>query len=715
MNGLTGLLGTAADLLLVIVGFGLIVFLHELGHFAAAKWAGIRVLAFAMGFGPALVSWRKGLGIRFGSSEPEYNTLVKAGRGGSNSVLPSPTEYRLNWLPFGGYVKMLGQDDTNPAAVSDAPDSFQSCAVWKRMIVISAGVCMNVVTAAVLFMAVFLHGLETEPAKIGTVYPGKPASRARVVDGPADKPGLKPGDTVLSIDDHRAKSFNDLMMASAMSGRGEAIRLVVQRPGVAQSITFEVTPEESEVSRLREMGVEPARSVHLVNTKSDEELAIFRARVAEAGTPELEPGMRLTRINGAAVTSASELTEAIQRSGGEAVQAEFESAQGRRITVSIGARPSLQTGLVALPSGSRTPISHLLGLVPVLMVNTDSTGSKPAQGLKEGDIFARLGALEFPSLVDGVAEIKRHRGGSIEVDVLRSASGSLTRVAIKPDPQVRSEDGVIGFIRGESDAIGTWVALPPPAIIDAGDEARPPAAATLITRPGTRIVEVAGKPVRNFAEIRAALRTATAKSLGAPDPSCEVPVTLELPLANQQASPALEHATWRLSGADVAALHQLGWESKLGLDLFELEQAPLRAAGATFPARALDAVKMGVSETNRVMLTTYMTFARLFQGTVKIEHLKGPVGIAHLGTRVVERGFIWLLFFMALISINLAVVNFLPLPIVDGGQFVFLIIEQIRGRPVSVEIQGFATVAGLILIGAVFLIVTFHDIVNLFG
>src|ERR1051326_3905129 len=110
MSQLPELLGKAFDLVLVVVGFGLIVFVHELGHFVAAKWAGIRVLAFAMGFGPALVSWRKGLGFRRGSSEREYLALVNAEKGGIKRGGPSgvsPTEYRLNWLPMGGHVKML--------------------------------------------------------------------------------------------------------------------------------------------------------------------------------------------------------------------------------------------------------------------------------------------------------------------------------------------------------------------------------------------------------------------------------------------------------------------------------------------------------------------------------------------------------------------------------------------------------------------------------
>jgi regulator of sigma E protease len=114
------------------------------------------------------------------------------------------------------------------------------------------------------------------------------------------------------------------------------------------------------------------------------------------------------------------------------------------------------------------------------------------------------------------------------------------------------------------------------------------------------------------------------------------------------------------------------------------------------------------------MMTTYVTFVRLLQGSVKVVHLKGPVGIAHLGTLVASRGLVWLLFFMALISVNLAVINFLPIPIADGGHFVFLLYEQFTGKPVSAAVQNFAAIAGLLLLATVFVIVTFNDISNLF-
>ena len=128
MDAILNLLTTLFNLALVMVGFGLIIFVHELGHFLAAKWARVRVLAFALGFGPAIVSYRRGLGLRRGSSEREYHAMLKraesqhAALAGDTPGAPvSPTEYRLNWLPLGGYVKMLGQEDLNPSALSAAP------------------------------------------------------------------------------------------------------------------------------------------------------------------------------------------------------------------------------------------------------------------------------------------------------------------------------------------------------------------------------------------------------------------------------------------------------------------------------------------------------------------------------------------------------------------------------------------------------------------
>src|SRR6187399_1696960 len=107
MHGFMSTLFQAVDLLIVILGFSLIIIIHELGHFLAARWAGIRVQAFAVGFGPAMVSYRKGLGVRRGSSDAEHQRLLETRAAGAttaegNRATPyagiSTTEYRLNAL-----------------------------------------------------------------------------------------------------------------------------------------------------------------------------------------------------------------------------------------------------------------------------------------------------------------------------------------------------------------------------------------------------------------------------------------------------------------------------------------------------------------------------------------------------------------------------------------------------------------------------------------
>jgi regulator of sigma E protease len=710
MTGIGGTIGLIIDLLLVIVGFGLIIFVHELGHFLAAKWAGIRVLAFAIGFGPAILSFRKGMGLRVGSSEPEYVQLLEEAAAGDTRRGPggiSPTEYRLNYLPLGGYVKMLGQEDLNPEATSVASDSYQNCRPWKRMVVISAGVVMNVISAALLFIVVFMYGLKTEPPKIGSVVPGTPAAAAAPATTGVE-PGLRAGDVILEINGRQPNSFNDLVLAAAMTRRDSTLHVKVQREELAHPVVFEIRPRESERTRLLEIGVEPARAPVIHQPRSERDRQQFSDGLAQFGLAGVEPGMRMVRVqDDTRIRGADELFQAIRRSGGQPVEVEFAGQDGRRVTINVQPQPVMQVGQLEMPSGSLVAVQHLLGLTPVMNV---ASANEKSQGLQTGDIFARVGAIEYPSLAAGIAEIHRHYGRQIEVSVLRRGNdGSLARVDLTPTVH-RKGKGQIGFSPGETSDDSTLLALPPPVVRDARtQETYTPAATAIITRPGMRILSVAEMPVANFGEVRAALRRATAEARGQ-QRMVTVPLVLELPLPEQPGGMRpTQTVRWTISPERVEALHELGWTSPFWVGIFELEEFVLRAEGP------LEAVQMGVAETHRVMMMTYLTFARLFQGTVKWEHLKGPVGIAHMGTRIAERGFIWLLFFMALISVNLAVINFLPLPIVDGGQFIFLVIEQIRGKPVPVQIQNVATLAGLLLIGAVFLIVTFHDIANLFG
>jgi len=127
-----------------------------------------------------------------------------------------------------------------------------------------------------------------------------------------------------------------------------------------------------------------------------------------------------------------------------------------------------------------------------------------------------------------------------------------------------------------------------------------------------------------------------------------------------------------------------------------------------------EALWIGLNKTYDFILQAYLTMKRMiFTRTVGVENISGPVGIFHVGMAVAESGLPQLMFFLAFLSVNLAVINFLPMPIVDGGLMVFLLIEKIRGTPVSIKTQVVTQGIGLAIIIAAFVFVTFMDISKL--
>jgi regulator of sigma E protease len=707
-------LSTAFDLALVILGFTLIIVVHELGHYLAARWAKVRVLAFAVGFGGALCSYRRGLGFRRGSSESEYKRLV----GSDHKTRPdiSTCEWRLNAIPFGGYVKMLGQDDADPSARSDDPDSFQKCPVWKRMVIISAGVVFNIILAGILFVVVFTNGLKTEPPTIGAVAPDSPAATTIATNAAqfgVDFPGLRPRDRILSINGERPRQFKDVAVDVAMSRRERPVRFEIERPGVPAPLVFEITPIVDPGSRMLSVGIGPAASTEIDPAWAEPDRSpLFAELVQDPALAALAPARaRLTAVEGRPATSPLDLSDAIVASGGATVEATFVPASGGApMTVAVSPRARLDDAVFRVDE-DRSPVNvrHLLGLMPGIRVaGTDERGAKA--GLQRGDVFVQVGSQEWPSVASAIREIRASRASSgfgsatVKIVVLRETSPGVMSEVDLGDVTV-GRNRTIGFSPMETADTDTLLAAWPKLVADG----RVPSGAALPIPAGSRLVEVAGTNVRNFTEIRSALSAAT-KDAAAAGRGADVVLTIELPVPVAPGQPKrTETIAWTIPPEDVKDLHALGWLNPLDPGLFALEQTLLKADGP------IGAVAMGVAETHRVMMMTYLTFARLFQGSVKVEHLRGPIGIAHTGTLIAERGFIWLLFFLGLISVNLAVINFLPIPITDGGHMIFLAYEQITGRPPPPAVFNIATLAGLVLIGTLFLIVTFNDIVNLFS
>jgi regulator of sigma E protease len=712
---------TLFNIFLMILGFGLLIFVHELGHFLAAKWADIRTEAFAVGMGPVIVAWRKGVGFSSGSTRAKV--LLATGKNPedlSDEELEKhqigETEYSLRWLPIGGFVKMLGQEDANPAAVSDAPRSYNRCPVGKRMIVVSAGVVMNVLLAAVLFLIAFMVGVRFEAPVIGHVSSTHPAGVTVAENARAlgiATAGLQPGDRVLSIDGREARTFSDIQIAAAMGRPDVPFTMEIERAGYDEPLRFTMTPEHDPAQGLLSIGVMPAFSTHL---QSRDRGGNVKRILDDSGLTAqgVKPGMILTHVSGEPIDTFEQLDQIVQQSGGEPIETTWRMADrsgrptGDPVTAMLPVDPTLQPlRYVDAPPEAATNFEHgLFGMVPLTGVVSVDRKSANYGILRPGDAVLRLGDEFAPRWRTLLESVRSQSPGTLPITVVRD--GEEVEVSAKVVRRgFLDAAGMLQVVVGP--VLNTpYMAAPMEsvAVYDADEQRlkpRPTPVAAIDLFEGTRIDEVNGTPIADWRELRAMLidytRSAYEEQSGA-----SINVTVTHPTPGRER----EVVTLVLEPVHVSALHQLGWRIDLPSIIFEPIYTTRTAGG-----NPITALAMGVEETHKFLVLTYLTIDRLFRRTVGVDQLRGPVGIVHLGTLIADRGILYLIFLLAVISVNLAVINFLPLPIVDGGLFLFLVYEKIKGKPPSIAFQNAVTILGLFLIGTIFIVVTYHDIVRL--
>ena len=705
-----------AGLLLIIVGFGVLIFVHELGHFLAAKWARIRTEAFAVGMGPVMVSWRKGVGFSAGSTDRKVRSRFGKPAGElSDAELAQhgvgETEYSLRWLPIGGFVKMLGQDDIRPGALSDNPRSYNVCSVGKRMIVVSAGVIMNVLLALVLFIAAFMVGVRFEAPIVGDVARTSPAARTMPDNArqlAITAPGLMPGDTVLSIDGKVARTFADIRIGAAMARPGESIGLRVRRAGFDEPLRFTITPEEGVEGGLLSIGVYPGASTSLLGGEAapDVERYLRELGLAQAG---VQPGMRLVSANGREVATHGELRQIVGASGGRPVRTiwtavdERQAAVGSPIEAALPVRIVYQNMLQQSEAGRGVLVDRgLFGFSPLSKVRRVLDGSPNEGRLLPGDVLLRAGWVNFPRYSQLAAITAESAGDELELLVLRDDREVSVKAQVTRKGKLGVEIAVV-----ESIPVSTEPAATVYKVNRQGDELepKPTPAAPLNLLPGPRFEAVNATPIEDWPSLRGAMIAETAGAYERGEGA-----TLKLQITHPTPGGERETVSLVLSRADVAELHELGWTTELDPGLFELIYTTRTAEG-----NPLRAVAMGFEETHKLIVMTYLTIDRLFRGSVGVDQLRGPIGIIDIGTKVLPRGFMYFLFLLGMISVNLAVLNFLPIPIVDGGLFLFLIYEKIRGRPPSPQFQNAAFFVGIVLIGALFVVTFYNDIARLLG
>ncbi|HDL89726.1 MAG TPA: RIP metalloprotease RseP, partial [Thermodesulforhabdus norvegica] len=169
------ILETMMTIIYAIIVLGVLIFVHELGHFLVARWCGVHVERFSIGFGPPIFEWTRG-----------------------------ETEYCIAAIPFGGYVKMLGEESLDEVNPSDYHRSFQYQSSGRRALIVAAGPLCNFLLALVLFFVVFVFsGIPTLLPEVGSVEPGSPAELA----------GFKSGDLIIQINERKITQWDNLSQA----------------------------------------------------------------------------------------------------------------------------------------------------------------------------------------------------------------------------------------------------------------------------------------------------------------------------------------------------------------------------------------------------------------------------------------------------------------------------------------------------------------------
>jgi regulator of sigma E protease len=198
---------------------GILVFIHEFGHFAAAKLSGMRVDVFAIGFGRRLFGWNKKSGFTFGDLDKDFD-----GEGN--------TDYRISLLPLGGYVKIAGMVDesfdTKFASAEAQPYEFRSKPMWQKIFVITAGVFMNFMLAWIIFWGgnFFEERAVFNTTTIGTVVTGSAA----------DSAGFETNDKILAINSENVSDWEDLVAKLFINSIGEDVNVLIERNGVEKSL-----------------------------------------------------------------------------------------------------------------------------------------------------------------------------------------------------------------------------------------------------------------------------------------------------------------------------------------------------------------------------------------------------------------------------------------------------------------------------------------------
>jgi len=586
----------AKGIILTVIAFGLMIFVHELGHFLAMKLIGVRIERFSFGMGPRLI------GRTWGD-----------------------TEYLISAIPIGGYVKPAGGDEGEES--TGAPDEFYAKTPGQRALALAAGPIFSVLFGIPMLMGMYLVGIEIPTSRVSHV----------VVASPAWDAGLRYGDRVTRLDGQPIETFDDLRLAAIQTAPDTPVPMIVERNGKDVEL-------------------------RLIRGKGKQEIGVFCAflttrvhRVSD-GTPAeaagLQPDDLLVSIDGKPLRGWPDFRRRILANPGRTVQLGLLRGN-EAITVAVAPEPTPRPD-----PGFSLHLPREIGVV---------RKGFPADGhLEVGDRIVNANQTPIErwwDIEDAVAN-----GPQTATLTVERAGNTLT----------------IELPRGEGLRLTDTLGIAPRAtyvVADVHGQSEPP------LQPGDEIVEVDGQDVAT-AIAEGMLYTPTDDIAGA--------------LARAKHIIAVRGEE-RLEVAITPGERAVG---KLGV-----EQKPDSVyrketlLGSFIPA---------VKKTGESAMLVYVIFRKLFSADLSANSVAGPVGILQITYMSAQRGWSDLFYLVGMITVNIGVLNLLPVPPLDGGRLLLLIYEKIRGRKPSRKFQEAVIMTGFVLLVGVILLATFNDFRRIF-
>lgn len=585
-------------LLATIFGIGLVLFVHETGHYLAARMAGVRVEVFSIGMGPRIFGWRW-----------------------------HDCDFRLSLVPFGAYVKMAGEDMTR----EPLPDELGAQPPRWRFLIYSGGILMNFLFALILIPILFHFGVPFIAPVAGTIEPG----------GPAWQAGIQEGDRILSIDEAPTYGYMNVASTVALSSKDRPLQIaLLNHEGQPREV--QLHPEFDEEQGFRRAGIRPPL---------DSELEVRVAEDSPVWQAGLRNGDRLLAIDGVQLRSTFVAGVMISRAMSATTEVTIRYLQEEE-----------EKTLTLSPIAAEADAKPQLGIRLLFNRVKEIRAGALADLLQPGDEILRAGIIEVSRLEDLLAAALM-ADGLPELEIWRGQE----RVFLPAQPQIKAREiaGNLWLGRHEEMHIGAR-------------EGGPAAAAGI--QQGDILLRVNDVVVHEIKEVA----NAVTNSAGRP---------LDLIIRRPgESEPRTVTVTPRAFP-----------QQSLNMTMYFQDDIVKRD-------NFLDALVLGFQEAKRMVNEVFLTLGRMITGQVDSKNLGGIITISRITYDRANAGLTQLLFFLCMISVHLGVLNLLPIPALDGGHLLFVIIEKLRGRPLSERTQGLFNLVGVAAVLSLIFFTLWQDI-----